>query len=57
MTQTKLNFETAPGHQLLAAAGKKKLRPGGRVATEQLFQWADFQPGETLLELACSVER
>lgn len=54
MTQTKLNFETAPGHQLLAAAGKKTLRPGGRVATEQLFQWADFQPGETVLELASS---
>ena len=37
MTQAKLNFETAPGHQLLAAAGKKTLRPGGGVATEQLF--------------------
>lgn len=54
MTQTKLNFETASGHQLLAAAGKKTLRPGGRVATEQLFQWAGFQPGETVLELASS---
>jgi predicted O-methyltransferase YrrM len=54
MTQTKLNFETAAGHQLLAAAGKKTLRPGGRVATEQLFQWANFQPGETVLELASS---
>ena len=54
MTQTKLNFETAPGHQLLAAAGKKTLRPGGRVATDQLFQWAGFQPGETVLELASS---
>ncbi|NJK53052.1 MAG: class I SAM-dependent methyltransferase [Leptolyngbyaceae cyanobacterium SU_3_3] len=54
MTQTKLNFETAPGHQLLAAAGKKVLRPGGRIATEQLFQWANFQPGETVLELASS---
>ncbi len=54
MTQTKINFETAPGHQLLAAAGKKALRPGGRIATEQLFQWANFQPGETVLELASS---
>ncbi len=54
MTQTKLNFETAPGHQILAAVGKKTLRPGGRVATEQLFQWANFQPGETVLELASS---
>ncbi|PSB02223.1 SAM-dependent methyltransferase [Merismopedia glauca] len=48
------NWETATGHQILAAAGKKSLRPGGKAATEQLFQWADFQPGETVLELACS---
>ena len=33
---TTLNFATAPGHQVLAAAGKKILRPGGKVATEQL---------------------
>ncbi len=54
MTNTTLNFQTAPGHQVLAAAGKKILRPGGRTATEQLFQWAEFQPGETVLELAAS---
>ncbi|MDJ0649755.1 MAG: class I SAM-dependent methyltransferase [Xenococcaceae cyanobacterium MO_188.B19] len=51
---TTLNFATAPGHQVLAAAGKKILRPGGRKATEQLFTWANFQPGETVLELAAS---
>ena len=54
MTNTTLNFQTATGHQVLAAAGKKMLRPGGRVATEQLFQWADFKAGETVLELASS---
>jgi cyclopropane fatty-acyl-phospholipid synthase-like methyltransferase len=54
MTNTALNFKTAPGHQVLAAAGKKMLRPGGKLATEQLFEWADFQPGETVLELAAS---
>lgn len=56
MTQarTQLNFKTAPGHQVLAAAGKKALRPGGYAATEQLFAWANFQPGETVLELAAS---
>ncbi len=32
MTAT-INFATAPGHQVLAAAGKKILRPGGRSAT------------------------
>ncbi|WP_019508716.1 cyclopropane-fatty-acyl-phospholipid synthase family protein [Pleurocapsa sp. PCC 7319] len=53
MTAT-LNFATAPGHQVLAAAGKKILRPGGKAATEQLFTWADFQPGDTVLELAAS---
>lgn len=51
---TTLNFATAPGHQILAAAGKKILRPGGKAATEQLFTWANFQPGETVLELAAS---
>lgn len=53
MTAT-LNYATAPGHQVLAAAGKRILRPGGKAATEQLFTWADFQPGETVLELAAS---
>jgi cyclopropane fatty-acyl-phospholipid synthase-like methyltransferase len=48
------DFSTAPGYQILAAAGKKILRPGGKLATEQLFTWADFQPGETVLELASS---
>ncbi|NJO93425.1 MAG: class I SAM-dependent methyltransferase [Hydrococcus sp. RM1_1_31] len=53
MTPT-LNFATAPGHQVLAAAGKRILRPGGKAATEQLLTWANFQPGETVLELAAS---
>lgn len=54
MTNTTLNFQTTSGHEVLAASGKKYLRPGGRLATEQLFQWANFQPGETVLELASS---
>jgi predicted O-methyltransferase YrrM len=53
-TRTALNFQTAPGHQVLAAAGKQALRPGGYAATEQLLAWANFQPGETVLELAAS---
>ncbi|NEP56060.1 MAG: class I SAM-dependent methyltransferase [Symploca sp. SIO2G7] len=54
MSQTALNLQTAPGHQILAKAGKKLLRPGGRAATEQLFASANFQPGDTVLELAAS---
>ena len=54
MSATPLNFKTAPGHQVLAAGGKKILRPGGRAPTETLFTWADFQPGDTVLELAAS---
>jgi predicted O-methyltransferase YrrM len=54
MRNPTLNLQTAPGHQVLAAAGKRILRPGGRAATEKLFQWADFKPGETVLELAAS---
>ncbi|PHM06481.1 class I SAM-dependent methyltransferase [Nostoc sp. 'Peltigera malacea cyanobiont' DB3992] len=54
MTNTILNIQTATGHEVLAAAGKKYLRPGGRIVTEKLFQWANFQPGETVLELGSS---
>lgn len=54
MTHSTINLETATGHQVMAAAGKKILRPGGKAATEQLFQWANFQPGDTVLELAAS---
>lgn len=54
MANATLNYQAAPGHQVLAAAGKKILRPGGRAATEQLFQWAEFKPGDTVLELASS---
>jgi predicted O-methyltransferase YrrM len=54
MIQTTQDIHKAPGHQILAAAGKKYLRPGGRSATEQLLGWANFQPHETVLELAAS---
>ncbi|OUL24428.1 SAM-dependent methyltransferase [Nostoc sp. RF31YmG] len=54
MTNPTLNFPSTSGHKVLAAAGKKYLRPGGRIATKQLFQWANFNPGETVLELASS---
>ncbi len=54
MTASQLNLSTAPGHEVLAAAGKKTLRPGGQRATETLFAWVDFQPGDTVLELAAS---
>ncbi len=50
----KLDLKNAPGHQVLATAGKKALRPGGFGATDQLLRFANFQPGETVLELAAS---
>lgn len=49
---SKLDSKNAPGHQVLAAAGKKALRPGGFGATERLFKFAEFRRGETVLELA-----
>lgn len=54
MTNTTLNFKTAPGHEVLAAAGKTMLRPGGKAATEMLLELADFKSGDTVLELAAS---
>jgi cyclopropane fatty-acyl-phospholipid synthase-like methyltransferase len=52
MTPATLNIQTAPGYEVFAIAGKTVLRPGGRRATQQLLQWADFKPGATVLELA-----
>jgi cyclopropane fatty-acyl-phospholipid synthase-like methyltransferase len=49
---THASFNTATGHEILAAAGKTVLRPGGRAATQKLFDWANFKPDETVLELA-----
>ncbi|WP_242053678.1 hypothetical protein [Nostoc sp. FACHB-888] len=54
MTNTILNFQTTTGHKVLAAAGKKYLRPGGRIATDKLFELANFQLGETVLKLGYS---
>jgi predicted O-methyltransferase YrrM len=54
MASITFNTKNITGHEVLAAAGKKILRPGGRVATEQLLQWAEFKPGDTVLELASS---
>ncbi|MCC5648776.1 hypothetical protein LC609_02790 [Nostoc sp. XA013] len=51
MTNTILNFQAATGHKVLATAGKKYLRSGGRIATDKLFELANFQPGETVLKL------
>lgn len=53
-TASEINFKTAPGHEVLAKAGKTVLRPGGLEATRQLLEWANFQRGETVLELAAS---
>ncbi len=52
MMQATIDLKTVPGYEVLAAAGKTVLRPGGRAATEQLLHWANFQPGDTVLELA-----
>jgi len=54
VTHNTLNLHSATGHQVLATAGKKILRPGGRAATQQLLQSANLKPGETVLELAAS---
>ncbi|PSO50354.1 MAG: SAM-dependent methyltransferase [Cyanobacteria bacterium SW_9_44_58] len=54
MSTSAINLKTAPGHEVLAKAGKTVLRPVGLEATRQLLDWAEFQPGETVLELAAS---
>lgn len=43
------------GHKFLAKLGKKRLRPGGRRATEWLMAQAAFTPACRVLEVACNM--
>lgn len=43
------------GHIFLAKLGKKRLRPGGKVATEFLFQQGKFSNKTRVLEVACNM--
>lgn len=45
-------IEKMAGHVFLAKMGKKLLRPGGRKATEQLFDLAGLESGQRLCEIA-----
>ena len=43
------------GHVFLARLGKRRLRPGGREATDWLMRKARFRDGAEVLEVACNM--
>ncbi|HDT3149464.1 TPA: methyltransferase domain-containing protein [Morganella morganii subsp. morganii] len=43
------------GHKFLARLGKKRLRPGGRTATEWLLTHSGLQTDSRVLEIACNM--
>lgn len=43
------------GHKFLARLGKKRLRPGGRIATEWLLSHSGLQTDSQVLEIACNM--
>jgi SAM-dependent methyltransferase len=42
-------------YRLLAVLGKRVIHPGGRRSTQELFQRADFAPGQEVLDVGCGV--
>jgi SAM-dependent methyltransferase len=42
-------------YRLLAVLGKRVIHPGGRRSTEELFQRADFAPGQSVIDVGCGV--
>ena len=42
------------GHKFLAKLGKKRLRPGGKRATDWLIEKGAFTPETKVLEVACN---
>ncbi|WP_154837187.1 class I SAM-dependent methyltransferase [Staphylococcus sp. Marseille-Q1834] len=47
--------KTLSGHTFLATLGKKRLRPGGKVATDWLIQKGHFSKEKKVLEVACNM--
>ncbi len=43
------------GHTFLARIGKKRLRPGGKKATEWLIEQGEFSSNTNVLEVACNM--
>jgi SAM-dependent methyltransferase len=52
---TNEEIEALDPYSFLAALGKKVVRPGGHVSTEQLFQLAEIKPTDHVLEVGCGV--
>jgi ubiquinone/menaquinone biosynthesis C-methylase UbiE len=42
-------------YTFMALVGKKVIHPGGRRATEELYGFADFQPGQQVLDVGAGV--
>ena len=43
------------GHKCLAKLGKKRLRPGGKLATDWLIEQGQFSSDKKILEVACNM--
>lgn len=43
------------GHKFLAKLGKKRLRPGGKLATDWLIEQEQFSSDKKVLEVACNM--
>lgn len=43
------------GHKFLAKLGKKRLRPGGKLATDWLIEQGQFSSDKKVLEVACNM--
>ncbi len=52
---TKQEIELLDPSSFLAVLGKKVVRPGGHVSTEQLFELAEIKPDHHVLEVGCGV--
>ncbi len=52
---TAAEVEALDPYMLMAVLGKRVIHPGGRRSTEELFQRADFAPGQRVLDVGCGV--
>jgi len=50
-----VEIESLDPYNLFAVLGKRVIHPGGKHSTEQLFEAAQLQPGESVLDVGCGV--
>src|SRR5438477_12284108 len=55
LSRPKIDVNSLDPYAFMAVLGKRVIHPGGRRSTEELFDMAHLQVGQTALDVGCGV--